>query len=85
MLAAFVVAAPISAYGGAMSVFLNNQRTLKAQFWFYAIASITALLAKFWLVKTVGISGVVWGTILGYGLFFTYPAWRLAQKTIDEL
>jgi O-antigen/teichoic acid export membrane protein len=85
LLWAFVVAALIGAYGGVMSVFLNNRQTLRAQLRFYALASFAALAAKFWLVKILGISGVVWGTILGYGLFYIYPAWRLAQKTIDGL
>jgi O-antigen/teichoic acid export membrane protein len=82
LLSAFVAAALMGAYGGAMSVFLNNQRTLRAQLGFYAVASFAALIAKVWLVKTLGISGVLWGTVFGYGLFYAYPAWRLAEKTI---
>jgi O-antigen/teichoic acid export membrane protein len=85
LLFTFVVGAPLSAYGGAMSVFLNNRRTLRAQLGFYAVASFAALFAKICLVKPLGISGVLWGTIFGYGAFYAYPAWRLAQKTIDNL
>jgi O-antigen/teichoic acid export membrane protein len=85
LLVAFVATAMTAAYGGAMSVFLNNRKTLRPQLGFYAIASFAALIAKVWLVKSLGISGVLWGTVLGYGLFYTYPAWRLAQKTVDNL
>jgi O-antigen/teichoic acid export membrane protein len=85
LLAAFVAMSLVTAYGGTMSVFLNNRRTLRAQLVFYAVASFAAVIAKVCLVKSMGISGVVWATILGYGLFYMYPAWRLAQKTIDNL
>lgn len=85
LLSAFVAMALIGAYGGTMSVFLNNRKTIRAHLGFYAVASLAALGAKIWLVKTVGISGVLWGTVLGYGLVYTFPAWRLAQKTINDL
>jgi O-antigen/teichoic acid export membrane protein len=85
LLTAFVGGAVVGAFGGAMSVFLNNRRTLRAQLLFYAIASLVALIAKFWMVKTLGISGVLWATIFGYGVFYMYPAWHLAQKTIDGI
>lgn len=85
LLSAFVGAAVVGGYGGAMSVFLNNRQTLNAQLGYFAMASIMALFAKVWLVKTMGISGVVWGTVLGYGLIYSYPSWRLARKTVYGL
>jgi len=85
LLTGFVVMALVAAYGGTMSVFLNNRQTLRTQLGFYAVASFASLISKFWLVKILGISGVLWGTIFGYGVFYMYPAWRLAQKTIDDL
>ena len=85
LLVSFVAAAVVGAYGGTMSVFLNNRRTVRAQLGIYALASAAAVAGKFWFVKTVGISGVLWGTFFGYGLFYLYPAWRLAQKTLDSL
>lgn len=83
LLAGFGVMALFGAYGGTMSVFLNNRQTLRSQLVFYAAASLTALAGKIWLVQTLGISGVLWGTVLGYGIFYIYPAWRLAHKTLD--
>ncbi len=85
LLLGFVAVALVGAYGGTMSVFLNNRKTIRAQLWFYAPSSFGALAGKIWLVKTLGISGVLWGTFLGYGLIYTYPSWRLAQKTLEEL
>jgi len=85
LLSGFVAFSMVSAYGGTMSVFLNNRQTLRAQLVFFAAGSFAAIAAKVWLVRIVGISGVLWGTALGYGLFYMYPAWRLARKTIDNL
>ena len=85
LLSGFVAVALLGAYGGTMSAFLNQRATIQSQLGFYAMASITALIAKFWLVKAIGISGVLWGTVLGYGLVYTLPAWRLAQRTLDLL
>jgi O-antigen/teichoic acid export membrane protein len=85
LLLGFVAVALIGAYGGTMSVFLNNRKTIRAQLGYYTVGSFAALFAKLWLVKTLGISGVLWGTFLGYGLFYTYPSWRLARRTLDDL
>ena len=62
LLAAFVAQSFMTAYGGTMSAFLNNRKTLRSHLIMYAVASVGAFGAKFWLVRTMGISGVLWGT-----------------------
>lgn len=85
LLLGFIAVSVVNAYTGTLSVFLNNRKTLRGQLWFYSAASLTALAAKLWFVGSLGISGVLWGTFAGYGLFYTYPAWRLANRTLNDL
>jgi O-antigen/teichoic acid export membrane protein len=85
LLCAFVASSLFTAYIGTMSVFLNNRKTIRAQLGFCPVASLAALIAKLVLVQVLGISGVLWGTVLGYGLFYAYPAWRLTRNTLDNL
>lgn len=81
---AFVVMAPLGAYGATMSSFLNNRRTLRLQLGFFSLASFAALCAKIVLVNMVGISGIIWGSALGYSIFYVVPAWRLAMRTLSD-
>jgi O-antigen/teichoic acid export membrane protein len=84
VLLAFVAAAPLGAYGGTMSAILNNRGTLRSQLFFYGAASVAAFVLKIVLIPVVGASGVVWGTVLGYGIFYVVPAWRLAQRALSS-
>ena len=68
----------LAGYGGCMSAFLNNTEELLAkQTWFYAAASITAVVLKVVLARNWQVAGVVWATVLAYGLLYTVPAARL--------
>lgn len=61
--------------GGCLSVYLNNTLYLKKQLYIYAIASLISLALKILLVwHWHNASGAIWGTIIGYGIFFIFPA-----------
>lgn len=74
----------LATYGGVMSTFLNHGELMKKQVVFYSVASITALLLKVILVSKINIAGAIWATVLGYSVFYTIPAARLAYRWLKE-
>jgi O-antigen/teichoic acid export membrane protein len=74
----------LASYGGVMSVLLNNGPLLRKQTLFYGIASISALMLKIVITPIVGISGVVWATVLGYGVFYVVPAAWVAHNALHD-
>jgi O-antigen/teichoic acid export membrane protein len=74
----------MAGYGGVMSAFLNGTKTLRKQVVFYAIASVASLILKTILVLKWGAAGAVWATVIGYSVFYALPAYRLAQRTLQE-
>ena len=68
-----------------MSAFLNNTEELLAkQTWFYTAASITAVVLKVVLARHWQVAGVVWATVLAYGVLYSLPAARLANKYLKK-
>jgi O-antigen/teichoic acid export membrane protein len=71
-------------YGGSMSVFLNNEDLIKKQLVFYSIASISALILQIVFIKIFGLPGVIFGLLLGFLMFYTVPAYKLAFGYLDN-
>lgn len=70
------------AYGGVMSTFLNSGRLLNRQVTFFAAASISTLLLKIGLTQVWGVEGVIWATLIGFGVFYVVPAGHLAYASL---
>ena len=61
--------------GGTLSAYLNNGIFLKKQIYIYAMASTVAIALKIFLVWCwQDASGAIWGTVIGYSLFYLIPA-----------
>jgi O-antigen/teichoic acid export membrane protein len=68
--------------GGALSVFLNNGEYLRRQALIFIIASIMSILLKFILVSYwQDAAGAIWGTVIGYTVFFIFPAIFIAYRS----
>lgn len=80
----FFVFVFIANYGGVMSAFFNSGPFMKKQVTMIGLASISALLFKIILSSKFGISGIIWGTVLGYGIFYIIPSFRLAIKFFNK-
>jgi O-antigen/teichoic acid export membrane protein len=78
LLLGFYVFMFLSNYGGVMSTFLNSGRLIKKQVVMVGLASTSAFLLKFYLSSSIGVSGVIWATIIGYCIFYVYPSYKLA-------
>lgn len=80
----FFVFVFIANYGGVMSAFFNSGPFMKKQVTMIGLASISALLFKIILSSKFGISGIIWGTVLGYGIFYIIPSFKLAIKFFNK-
>ena len=79
MLAGFAVYSVLMNIGGSLSVFLNNGEYLKKQALIFGVASIISILLKIILVAFWrDASGAIWGTVIGYSIFFIGPACLIA-------
>ena len=65
---------------GNLSSLLVHGASLRGQLGFYAAASVAALLLKILLAFWFGVAGVVWGTVLAFGLIYTPLALRMAYR-----
>jgi O-antigen/teichoic acid export membrane protein len=70
--------------GGAMSIFLNAINILKIQILFFTIMSITALIIKILLAASIGLPGIVWGTVIAYTIFCIVPYFRYINKLLSR-
>jgi O-antigen/teichoic acid export membrane protein len=74
-----------ASYGGTVSVFLNSGSWLKKQVGFFTAASIISVVLKMLLVSFWAEAGVIWATVLAYGIFYLWPASILINKVFAEL
>lgn len=72
-------------YGGTMSVFLNSGSLVGKQCVFIGAAAIVSVILQVSLCSVWGVAGVIWATLIGYGVFYTIPAYRLAFGTLNRL
>jgi hypothetical protein len=67
-----------------MSTFLNSGPLIARQTIFVGFASGIALLLKIYLSINFGVSGIIWATVIGYGLFYILPTYRLAFSYLNN-
>jgi len=85
LLLGFYVFIYLANYGGVMSTFLNSDNTLlKKQTLMIGLAAISAVLLKIFLAKSIGNSGVIWATVIGYSLFYIIPSYRLSVNFFEK-
>ncbi|MEI8210442.1 MAG: hypothetical protein WCG16_14620, partial [Methylococcales bacterium] len=78
MLIGFTLFVFLASYGGVMSTFLSCGNLVGRQVIFISAAALTSLALKIILAFQWQADGVIWATLLGYGLFYVIPAARLA-------
>ena len=68
-----------------MSVFLNSGSLVGKQCVFIGVAAISSVILQIILAGLWGTTGVIWAILIGYGLFYAIPAYRLAFGTLNRL
>ncbi|WP_147023084.1 lipopolysaccharide biosynthesis protein [Microvirga aerophila] len=86
---ALAVWVPVFALGAALNSFMNVPSAIRLQLWISAASGLGALALKTSLALWYGAAGIVWGNIIGYGLFALFPLsvifWRRARQGSREI
>jgi O-antigen/teichoic acid export membrane protein len=72
-------------YGGVMSTFLNSGALVKKQLLIIGLASISSVLLKIMLSLKFGVSGIIWGTVVGYSIFYIIPTYRISFNHLKNM
>jgi O-antigen/teichoic acid export membrane protein len=84
LLLGFYIFVLIANYGGVMSTFLNSGPLLSKQLRMIGFASVSSVLLKIFLSFKFGVSGIIWATVIGYGIFYIVPSYRLAFNYLNN-
>jgi len=71
-------------YGGCMSVFMNSDLFIKRQLIIVIAASFASLLFQILFCSLYGVSGAIYGVLVGHLLFFVYPVHRVAFGSLNR-
>ena len=78
MLFALAVWLLMFGYLSVMSSFLNSSALLARQLPFFVLAAVSSIILKIVLGRAFGVPGVIWGTVIGFAVFYAVPAAKLA-------
>ena len=73
LLAGFVVWAVLYAFGSVASMLLNAANVILFQLVIASIMAVTSIVLKIELGRSFGVSGIIWGTVIAYGLLVVVP------------
>lgn len=85
LLIGFSVWTVIKAAGTATAMFLNGINVIRFQAIVAIIVATVALLAKIFLVSTIGLEGIIWGTIIAYVICADIPIMIYIPKLLLTL
>jgi O-antigen/teichoic acid export membrane protein len=75
----------LGSVGTAVGMLFNAANILRFQIVCASLMSIGALLAKILLSHTIGLSGIIWGTIIAHSLFFWLPCVFYIPKLLSRM
>jgi O-antigen/teichoic acid export membrane protein len=84
LLIGFYIFVLFANYGGVMSTFLNSGDLIKKQLLIIILASISSIFFKIVLSINLGVSGVIWATILSYSIFYIIPSYKIAFDYLNH-
>lgn len=78
LLVGFYIYIIINNYVGVMSTFINSGNSVSKQILPLGIVACTSVLLKIYFSTKIGISGIIWATILSWSLFYVIPTYYLS-------
>ena len=78
----FAVWVVLVGYIAAMNAILNQPAVMVRHLKLFGAGALVSLALKIFFARHGSLSGVVWGTILGYGVVYIVPATRLAFRSV---
>ena len=82
LLAAFALWKVFGVVQGNLSVLLNHEITLRRQSYYFAAAAVIAFALKFPFLSLFGTPGVIFATVLSFGLVYALPCMRMANTLL---
>ena len=67
-----------------MSTFLNSGKLIAKQIIMIGLAATSSIILKIYLSGMIGSSGIIWATILSYGVFYVIPSYKLAFNYLNK-
>jgi O-antigen/teichoic acid export membrane protein len=83
LLSGFALWVLVNCVVGSISTFLNSGTLVGRQVPFFVLASLSALVLKVAGAHYWQTEGVVWGTVVAYGVFYILPAAQLAYRSLQ--
>lgn len=65
---------------GSFAIIYNSSFILKWQLPLIIASSLSSIVLKVYLCEYFGISGVVWGTVISYSIFYLLPSFVIVEK-----
>lgn len=63
----------LNGLGTSVAMFLNGAQEIRAQAGAAIVMAIANITVSIWLAGRIGVAGVIWGTVITYGLFVLVP------------
>ncbi|HEY5368648.1 MAG TPA: oligosaccharide flippase family protein [Hanamia sp.] len=67
-------------YIGVMSTLLNSSKLVRRLIVPMALTAIVCIALKFILSLSIGISGIIWASVIGWSIFFAIPSYSLSKS-----
>jgi O-antigen/teichoic acid export membrane protein len=80
----FAIWVVLVGYIAAMNAILNQPGVMRRHLVIFGTASVASLLLKIAFARHGSLAGVIWATILGFGVLYVVPATRLAFLSVSE-
>jgi len=84
LLFGFYIYVLLNTYVGVISTFLNSSYLVKKLIYPLALTAIFSIILKIILALSIGVSGIIWATIIGYGIFFLVPSYFYSKSILNQ-
>ena len=74
----------LQAVGGVLAMLMNGLQVIRLQLVLSFLMTAVNLVLSLLLVQWIGVSGVIWGSIIAYVCCILIPYWILLPRIIDE-
>jgi hypothetical protein len=75
----------LNAVGYAVAVFWSGANVVGFQVIFAALITVSALIAKIFLARAIGLPGIIWGTVIAYSVFAPLPTIIYLPRVLSTL
>lgn len=71
--------------GSALSMFLNAAHVVRMQVVCASAMAVANILLSIWLARRIGVSGLIWGTVISYSALVVLPYAILVPRLVERM